>query len=323
MYRYLIPLLIFGGVAGFGLRGGEAPPASALIRLPPQLAVGIRVDTLLVGGYAAGTFAAAIQSVANDLRPHERDMVGRHLDRIFSEVLAAQGLGRGGRLRVAYERALRPDGVTRSIRVLGAEVATGGRLHSAFYFEKDGVPGYFDPFGRSMDRSAWIHPLHTVRVSSPFGEHRLHPILQQILPHTGIDLAAPMGEPVHAAADGVVARAEIGGGYGLLVELQHPSGFSTRYAHLSGLEPGIVAARLVRQGERIGYVGATGLATGPHLHFEVRRRGQPIDPLRLSRDPSLAPDIGATPGWPDERRRIGALLARTPTVVRTVHSGEQ
>src|SRR5690606_6821190 len=102
------------------------------------------------------------------------------------------------------------------------------------------------------------------------------PILNRVLPHTGVDLAAPTGEPVRATADGIVASAGTQGGYGLLVDLQHPSGYSTRYGHLSRMAAGLRPGAAVSRGEVIGYVGMSGLATGPHLHYEVRRRGQPV-----------------------------------------------
>ena len=154
-------------------------------------------------------------------------------------------------------------------------------------------------------------------MSSEFGQQRLHPILDRVLPHTGVDFAAPTGEPVRATADGLVTTAGNQGGYGLLVELQHPNGYSTRYAHLSRIAAGVARARVVRQGEIVGYVGKSGLATGPHLHYEVRRRGQPIDPLRLAAADGIPGDVGSEPRWPVERRRVEALLARTPTMLET------
>jgi murein DD-endopeptidase MepM/ murein hydrolase activator NlpD len=283
-------------------------------RLAPAPAVGITLDTLLLGGYAAGSFNTAVSTLASDLSESERALVGQHLDRIFADVLRNNGLGVTGRLRVAYERAVRPDGTTRSIRVLGAEVAVSGRVHTAYYYERDGRPGYFDPSGRPLDAGDWVRPLRTYRVSSSFGNQRLHPILNRVLPHTGVDLAAPMGEPVTATADGIVAVAGAQGGYGVLVELQHPSGYRTRYAHLSSMEPGVVPGSAVNRGDVIGYVGMSGLATGPHLHYEVRRRGQPVDPQQIVGTGDILSDPGVDPRWSLERKAVAALLARTPTV---------
>jgi murein DD-endopeptidase MepM/ murein hydrolase activator NlpD len=202
------------------------------------------------------------------------------------------------------------------VRVLGAELAVAGRLHTALYFERAGHPGYFDAFGRGLDPMAWTGPLKVTRVNSAFGERRLHPILGRVLPHTGVDLAAGLGEPVHAAADGVIVSAGNRGGYGLLVEVLHASGYSTRYAHLSRLGSAIAPKRAIRRGDVLGYAGMSGLATGPHLHYEVRRQGQPIDPQGIIGDPALAADLAGDPQWPMERRRLSALLSRAPTVLR-------
>ncbi|HUE97361.1 MAG TPA: M23 family metallopeptidase, partial [Longimicrobiaceae bacterium] len=262
----LLALAAIGVVAfsGRSMAAGSSEPGA----LPAVAAVGVRLDTLLIGGYAGGKFVDAVRALSSDMSDEERQMVGEHLDRIFAGQLADTGLGGSGRLRLAYERAVRPDGTTRSIRVLGAEVASSGRVHTAYYFEQAGRPGYFDPFGAPLDETSWAGPLRVLRVSSPFGGRRMHPILRQVLPHTGVDYAAPRGEPVHATADGIVVSAAARGGYGLLVELRHPNGYDTRYAHLQRIEPGVRPTRLVRQGEVIGYVGMTGLATGPHLHYE-------------------------------------------------------
>ena len=306
------------GVLALGSRSVGAEPTGP-VRLAPASAVGVDLDTLLVGGYASGDFDEAVHALAGDLGPEERLMVGEHLERIFTDRVG-DGLGDVGRLRVAYERAVRPDGTTRSIRVLGAEVAAGGRLHTAFYFEHQGRPGYFDPFGSIVEDPSWSGPLRNLRISSAFGSSRMHPILRRVLPHTGVDYAAPRGEPVRATADGIVVSAGTNGGYGTMVELRHPNGFGTRYAHLQSIEPTVQPARLVRRGDVIGYVGMTGLATGPHLHYEVRRRGQPVDPVALSLAAATGGDIAGSERWPIERRRLTELLARVPTVTGATSS---
>ena len=288
--------------------------------LPPVRAVGIRTDTLFVGGYASGTFTDAVHTLASDLAVEERELVGQHLDKIFAEVVQARGLGRAGRLRAAYERVVRPDGTTRSIRVLTAEAAVAGELHTAFYYERDGKPGYFDPFGRSLEETGWAGPLAALRVTSKFGTRRMHPILHRVLPHAGVDYAARSGTPVRATADGVVAVAGRSGGYGNLVEVQHPNGYSTRYAHLSGFGPGVRRSRYVRQGEVIGYVGMTGLATGPHLHYEVRRAGRAVDPSRVAMVGAAGSALAADSAWSEQRRRLARLLARAPSMLQRTPS---
>jgi murein DD-endopeptidase MepM/ murein hydrolase activator NlpD len=290
--------------------GTAEPPA--LYELPAVHAVPLSLDTLFLGGYARGSFLDALQTIASDLSGADRTLVGRHLDKIFVGVLAGENLERGGRLRVAYERSLRADGSTRSIRVLAAEAAVGGRIHTAFFFEHDDQPGFYDPLGRSLEVRAWIPPVSRARVSSPFNTQRMHPILERVLPHLGVDYAAPHGTPVRAAGDGSVAVAGWRGGYGNLIEVHHPNGYTTRYGHLSRFAPAVHPGAFVRQGEVIGYVGDTGLATGPHLHYEVRRRGRPVDPQVAMTEADLAAELPFSVEWSMERQRLASLLSRAP-----------
>jgi murein DD-endopeptidase MepM/ murein hydrolase activator NlpD len=309
---------ILAAVAGSAtlLASERSESASPLPVLPAVRAATISMDTLYLGGYASGSFAEALLAIASDLSTAERTMVGRHLDKIFSQALGGEDMERGGRLRLAYERALRPDGTTRSIRVLAAEAAVGGRMYTAFFFENDGQPGYYDTFGRSLEGRAWQHPLPEARVNSPFNSQRMHPILRRVLPHLGIDYSAPHGTPVRAAGDGVVSIAERRGGYGNLIEVHHPNGYSSRYAHLARFAAGVGAGSAVRQGEVIGYVGSTGLATGPHLHYEVRRHGRPVDPELAMVEATSTAELAYFPEWSRERDRLGTLLARAPRVLQ-------
>lgn len=306
----VVPSIVLSGTAGGdGVDDGARTPL-----LPAVRAVGIRVDTLLLGGYARGSFDEAVRLLGGDLSPGEQALVGGHLEKVFAAAVDSGGLGRAGRLRLAYERAVRADGTTRAVRVLAAEAAVAGKLHTAFYYERDGKPGYFDPFGRSLDPGAWAEPLESPRVSSRFGSRRMHPILRRLLPHTGVDYAAPAGTPVRTTGDGIVVAAGRRGGYGTMVEIQHPNGYATRYAHLSALAPGLAPGTVVRQGDLVGRVGMTGLATGPHLHYEVRRRGQAVDPTRVSASDGPAADLRGEPRWAVTRGSLSALLARTPTM---------
>jgi murein DD-endopeptidase MepM/ murein hydrolase activator NlpD len=302
-----------GAAAAFAEPSGAESPA-ALVTLPAVHVAAGSVDTLLIGGYARGTFSHALNVVASDLSAAEREMVGRHLDKMFLPLLEDRALQSGGRLKVAYERVRRADGSTRSIQVLAAQAAVEGGVHTLFFYNAPGAPTYYDDAGRSLDRRAWNGPLETMRVTSPFNAARMHPILKRVLPHNGIDYAAPHGTPVRATADGSVAFAGSRGGYGNLVEVQHPNGYSTRYGHLSGIA--VRPYQPVRQGDLLGFVGSTGLATGPHLHYEVRRRGQPVDPALVMAYESATEDVGYDLAWRNETRILRRLLARTPTVVK-------
>lgn len=310
-------VLALAGVGGFAAwaRAGSTTEAPRPAVLPAVRAIPVTTDTLFIGGFARGSFEQALAALASDLSPDERGMIGRHLDKIFLPLLKEGGLSQGGRLRLAYERTMRPDGTTRSIQVLAAQAAVSGSMHTVFLYDQAEKPGYYDDWGRSLDPVPWTGPLSRMRVTSPFRMDRMHPILRRVLPHTGVDLAAAQGTPVHAAADGSVAYAAPRGGYGNLVEVRHPNGYSTRYAHLSSIAVRPSAA--VRQGDVIGYVGATGLATGPHLHYEVRRKGRPVDPMAVQLTATSTGHVGYELSWRRERQALAYLLSRAPTAVST------
>jgi murein DD-endopeptidase MepM/ murein hydrolase activator NlpD len=287
---------------------GDRPPV-----LAPAGAVLGTTDTLVVGGFARGGFTEALAELGRATSAGEREAVGRHLDDIFRDALGDAGLHGGGRLLLAYERTTLLDGTPRSVRVLAAEVAVAGAVHRAFAFNQDGAGGYFDLDGRSVHRGEWVQPLARARLSSPFGRGRLHPILGRVMPHQGTDYAAPHGTEVRAAASGVVTHADRRGGYGNLVEIHHPDGYATRYAHLS--EVSVRDGATVSRGEVIGRVGMTGLATGPHLHFEVRRDGRPTDPEAVLARGGPGPRIGDDLAWRHDRSMLASLLDRAPTIV--------
>jgi murein DD-endopeptidase MepM/ murein hydrolase activator NlpD len=305
--------LALAGMAALARAGSTTAEDPPMVLPAAHAAPGVVVDTLFVGGFARGSFTQALATLASDLSPSERGMVGRHLDKIYMPVLQGAALGTGGRLRVAYERTRRPDGTTRSIQVLAAEAAVGGGMHTVFLYDQGDAPGYYDDLGRSLDPVAWAGPLAAMRVTSPFKLDRMHPLLRRVLPHTGVDLAAGYGTPVRATGDGSVTFAAPRGGYGNMVEIQHPNGYATRYAHLS--RTAVSSGMPVHQGDVIGYVGASGLATGPHLHYEVRRKGRPVDPLIAQAETGATRHVGYDEGWRGERRALGRLLARTPTIL--------
>ncbi|MGQ9678203.1 MAG: peptidoglycan DD-metalloendopeptidase family protein [bacterium] len=150
-----------------------------------------------------------------------------------------------------------------------------------FYFPTpSGHWDYYNERGQSLRKAVLRSPLSYAKVSSHFGM-RFHPILRIYRPHQGVDYVAPRGTPVSAVADGTITKARWANGYGNLVEIKHSGGLISRYGHLSGYGPRIKEGKFVRQGATVGYVGATGLATGPHLHFEIRQGGKPVDPLKV------------------------------------------
>ncbi len=149
----------------------------------------------------------------------------------------------------------------------------------AYYFEP--YDGYYEPSGRSLQRMFLRAPLSYVRVSSGYTKYRYHPILHVVRPHYGVDYVAPLGTPVRAIGSGIVKYVGWRGGYGKQVVISHPKGYESYYSHLSRYAKGIRKGVKVKQGQIIGYVGSTGLSTGPHLDFRIKHNGRWINPLKL------------------------------------------
>jgi murein DD-endopeptidase MepM/ murein hydrolase activator NlpD len=193
----------------------------------------------------------------------------------------------GDTFRVVVEKKTLSDGSISSYgRILAAEYKNEGRAYRAVLFhDSSGHPAYFTPEGKSMKKAFLHSPLKfAAPISSHFSTHRYHPILKQTRPHLGIDYAAPTGTPVQTIGDGRVAWAGPKGGAGNLVEIQHTNGYNTYYMHLSRVL--VRSGQRVEQGQRIGLVGMTGLATGPHLDFRIQRGGQFLNFERLPLPPS-------------------------------------
>ncbi|MDH5185778.1 MAG: M23 family metallopeptidase [candidate division WOR-3 bacterium] len=156
-----------------------------------------------------------------------------------------------------------------------------GDYYGVFYENPKGHYDYYDLEGKSLRKAFLRSPLRYSRISSYFSKARFHPILRIVRPHHGIDYVAPKGTPISAIGDGVVTFAGWKGSYGKLVEITHKNGYKSRYGHLSGFAQRIRTGRRVTQGQKVGYLGTTGLSTGPHLHFELLRYGRWVNPLRI------------------------------------------
>ena len=192
--------------------------------------------------------------------------------------------------------------------IVAAEFTNRGRrIRAVRYVDATGRSGYFSPDGRSMRKAFLRTPVNFTRISSRFNLKRRHPILHKIRAHRGVDYAAPRGTAVKSSGDGKVIFVGRKGGYGRTVIVQHGSVYTTLYAHLSRFPKGIRSGKRVRQGQTIGYVGSTGLATGPHLHYEFRVRGVHRDPLKV-KFPKAAPL--AKKYMADFREKADPLLAK-------------
>ncbi|MCC6277869.1 MAG: peptidoglycan DD-metalloendopeptidase family protein [Oligoflexia bacterium] len=165
-------------------------------------------------------------------------------------------------------------------RILAAEYMNDGRQYVGILFRHNGKDyGYFAPDGSSLRRMFLKSPMRFGRVSSRFSRNRFHPILKVGRPHLGVDYAAPVGTPIRTVGDGVVSFAGWSGGGGRVLKIRHNTTYETAYKHMSGFGPGIRVGARVSQGQIVGYVGSSGLSTGPHLHFEFYRNGSFVDPM--------------------------------------------
>lgn len=212
------------------------------------------------------------------------DSIAMQVADIFSgEIDFHSDLRKGDRFSVVYEADYNNGNLIKTGKVLATEFTNNGKTYRAFmYRNPEGQTNYFTPEGKSLHKSFLRSPLEFSRISSGFSLGRFHPILQTMRAHKGVDFAAPAGTRIKATSDGVVSFIGSKGGYGNIIILQHPNGMSTVYGHLSRFVSGLRKGIKVSQGEIIGFVGMTGLATGPHLHYEFLLRGQHRDPMTIA-----------------------------------------
>lgn len=214
----------------------------------------------------------------------------------------------GETVEVLYREEVVPEGEPAGeVELLYAKVLIGDRMLEVAREAAPGAPVQVFEDGRSLRRNA--SPVSGARLSSLYGQ-RKHPVLGTVRLHGGLDFAAKTGTPVHASAPGTIIRMGTNGGYGRMVEIRHGADLTTRYAHLSSFAPGLKVGQRVGAGRRIGAVGSTGLATGPHLHYEVRYNGRPVDPLKDDRIAALAgPAASRSPETVLNGLRVASALA--------------
>lgn len=229
----------------------------------------------------------------------------------------------GDTFRVVVEKKTFSDGSISSYgRILAAEYNNEGRPYRAVLFhDASGHPAYYTPEGKSMKKAFLHSPLKfAAPISSHFSAHRFHPILKQTRPHLGIDYAAPTGTPVQTIGDGHVTFAGRKGGAGNLVEVQHTNGYTTYYMHLSRVL--VRSGQRVEQGQRIGLVGMTGLATGPHLDFRIQRAGQFLNFERLPLPPAGPVEKRYWNEFAAARERALAQMPPLPSQPATAHHAQ-
>ena len=322
-----------GLVFSFQRRGDDSIPSRVYFRSSPEQRVAlIRAD----GGWhpvaepirwtsepvvLQGAITSSLYEALNDpsfdslLVAEDRIRLAWDLADVFAwQVDFSRDVRAGDAFRVIAERLISEDGETRFGRVLAGEVLVGGVRYTAYrWTSPDGETGFYDADGRSLRRAFLRAPVQFRRISSSLNRARRHPILGVVRRHEGIDYAADAGTPVMAAGEGVVVRREWTGGYGNLVELRHKNGITTRYGHLKGFAKGLATGQKVGQGDVIGFVGSTGMATGPHLHYEFRMNGVSRNPGSVDLGSGEPVALTERAEFESERNRLTLLLNGAPS----------
>ncbi|HEX5760664.1 MAG TPA: peptidoglycan DD-metalloendopeptidase family protein [Thermoanaerobaculia bacterium] len=228
-----------------------------------------------LGGRLDGSLDVSIRAAGG---PHQ--LAYKMADILQWDLDFTRDLHAGDRFEVLYEE-VRVEGVVDSIgTVYAVALESRGRRHEAYRWNDSGV--YYDGEGRPLEKMFLRSPMRYSNITSRFSHRRFHPVLKKYRPHYGVDYGAPVGTPARVTANGVVASAGWDRGGGKVVKVRHAQGYLTAYLHLSRFAKGVRAGTRVRQGDIIGYVGATGLATGPHLDYRVQHNSRWIDPLSLT-----------------------------------------
>ncbi len=273
-------------------------------------AISWQVEPVRIEGGIDNSLYEALDGVSDDaISAGDRVRLAWDLADVFAwEVDFTRDIQPGDHFAVVFERLTSPEGEVRFGRILASDLVIGGKRVTAVRFDSAGPSGFFDPEGGSLRRAFLRAPVEFRRISSSFARARFHPVLGMWRKHEGTDYAAAPGTPVMAAGDGVILRAGPSGGYGNLIELRHRNGITTRYGHLRGFARGIHAGGRVTQGEVIGYVGSTGLATGPHLHYEFRVNGAAQDSRRVALAHGTPVPVALRPAFERQRDSLLALL---------------
>jgi murein DD-endopeptidase MepM/ murein hydrolase activator NlpD len=244
-----------------------------------------------------------------------RPIIDQMVRTFNNDVDFQRSVGAGDSIDAFYDDGDEADGS--HAELLYASITTRGETFKYYRFQspEDQSVDYFDPAGRSTRKFLLRKPIASGEFRSGFGM-RFHPILHYTRPHNGVDWAAPIGTPIFAAGNGVVAKAGWTSGYGRRVEIEHNNGYVTTYNHLSRFGRGISDGVKVSQGQIVGYLGASGLATGPHLHYEVVVNGHFVDPMRVKLARTRQFDGKLLSDFKRERDRIDGLKSKAPNETR-------
>jgi len=306
--------------AGLAVDVTYQPAAVAVDTLPTALTFDIApghrvaVERAIDGSYAAKSIIAPthnearrVEGVINSTLFAAAEDQGLPADvltamvKLFSyDVDFQRDLQKGDKFSILFDREVTSEGqAVRNRDIRYASMKVGGQMLELYAFQVDGRTEYYNAKGEGIRKALMRTPINGATLTSGFGMRR-HPILGYSLMHRGIDFGAPIGTPIMAAGDGTIEKRESSPTYGNYMRIRHHSGYATAYAHMSRFGKGMAEGRRVRQGEVIGYVGATGRVTGPHLHFEVLRDKAQVNPITVK--------------FPSSEKLSGALLARFQAV---------
>lgn len=221
-------------------------------------------------------------------------------------------LQKGDRFKAVFENLMIGDQSIGVGKLIASSFEHEGNDFYAIYFENDTISGYFDLEGRPMKKSFLKSPIKYARISSRFNLRRFHPILKRVRPHLGTDYAAPYGTPIYAIGDGIITEASFTKGNGNYIKIRHNNIYQTQYLHLQKFASGIKRGNAVHQGQVIGYVGSTGLATGPHVCFRFWKNGQQVNHLNLTFPPPAPLDQNNLEAFYMARNKVIEILTDQP-----------
>jgi len=268
----------------------------------------ITIPTAIYGEVSDSFYQSAIdKGIPSDVIMEIADMLAWDIDFLVD-------IRPGDTYQVVLNRYYRQGRGIGHGKVLAIRFVNQKRVHESFYFtDSKGRSGYYDRKGRSVRKAFLKSPLRYSRISSYFSSRRLHPILKIYRPHHGIDYAAPTGTPVESVGNGRISFIGWKGGYGRYIRIRHNHIYETGYGHLGRFAKGLKKGSRVRQGDVIGYVGSSGLSTGPHLDFSMSERGGHVDPLRIKSPPAYRLNR-------KDRERLGELVVKMEEVWQRHHT---
>ena len=239
------------------------------------------------------------------------DLTNKFVD-IFAWIVDFQRLQKGDQFKLIYEENLVDEVPIGIGRILGVYFEHSNNGYYAFPFDQGDGEDYFDENGNSLRKALLKYPIEFTRISSRYSKSRFHPVVKVFRPHLGTDFAAPTGTPIRSVGDGIIEEAQYKTNNGNYVKVRHNGTYTTGYLHMSKIASGITVGARVRQGQTIGYVGSTGLATGPHLCYRFWKNGVQVDALLVELPPSMPVKTEAFPAFETVKEIIIKRLQLIP-----------